>query len=185
MDGHFVPNLTMGPPIIQSLRKHTKAFLDCHCMVTDPAKWVEPLAKAGADQITFHYESNVENHEELAKKIRDSGMKVGLTIKPKTELNQHIFDLIDKGLIDNFLVMTVEPGFGGQKFMEDMMPKVKELRKRYPSLNIQVDGGITTDNINISAEAGANVIVSGSGIFGHPDPAEAIKIMRDVVTKNL
>lgn len=110
-------------------------------------------------------------------------MLVGIAIKPKTDLDDVLFKLIDDGLVDMVLVMTVEPGFGGQKFMEDMMPKVKKLRGKYKSLNIQVDGGISVENISIVAKAGANVIVSGTGIYGHKNPAVAISEMRKQVTE--
>ncbi|EGR29620.1 ribulose-phosphate 3-epimerase, putative [Ichthyophthirius multifiliis] len=179
---HFVPNLTIGAPVVQCLKKHVKGFLDCHCMVSEPQKWVKDFGKAGANQMTFHYET-VENHEELCQLIRDNGMKVGMAIKPKTQIDDKIKKLCLNNLLDLILVMTVEPGFGGQKFMEDMMPKVKQLRQLCPNLNIQVDGGITCDNIHIVAQAGANVIVSGSGVYGHKDPKLAIQFMREEVKK--
>ena len=110
-------------------------------------------------------------------------MLVGIAVKPKTELNEAFFQFIDEGLIDMVLIMTVEPGFGGQKFMEDMMPKVKQLREKYKTLYIEVDGGISVENIEIVAKAGANVIVSGTGIYGHKEPGAAISEMRRVVSE--
>merc|ERR1719378_302110 len=126
MDGHFVNNLTLGAPIVKCLRKHSKAFFDCHCMVSEPGKWVDDFAAAGADGLTFHIEvaGDAEASAALAKRVRDAGMKVGVALKPRTEA-ETVFALCDAGLIDMVLVMTVEPGFGGQSFMADMMPKVK------------------------------------------------------------
>eukprot|EP00831_Metopus_contortus_P079604 TRINITY_DN7957_c0_g1_i2.p1 TRINITY_DN7957_c0_g1~~TRINITY_DN7957_c0_g1_i2.p1 ORF type:complete len:174 (+),score=45.30 TRINITY_DN7957_c0_g1_i2:102-623(+) len=131
------------------------------------------------------WESKISDIPALCKLIRENKMLVGISVKPKTPLDEGFFKLIDDGLIDLVLVMTVEPGFGGQKFMEDMMPKVSALRKKYPKLNIQVDGGISIDNVHISAKAGANVIVSGTGIYGHKDPEFAIREIRRIVTDNL
>eukprot|EP01027_Heterolobosea_sp_BB2_P002109 GEZU01003179.1.p1 GENE.GEZU01003179.1~~GEZU01003179.1.p1 ORF type:complete len:203 (+),score=67.27 GEZU01003179.1:215-823(+) len=182
-DGHFVPNLTIGAPVIKSLRKHTKAFLDCHLMVSNPGQWVEDFAKAGANSITFHYEA-VDKPTELIEKIVANGMKAAISIKPKTPVDV-LFPILDKELnnLSMILIMTVEPGFGGQEFMPDMMPKVRALRERYPKLNIQVDGGLSPDTIDQAAEAGANVIVAGSAIFGAKDPAGVISTLREAVTK--
>jgi ribulose-phosphate 3-epimerase len=185
MDNHFVPNLSFGAPVVKSLRKKLPlAFLDCHIMVSEPGKIINDLADAGADQVTFHYEAAEDDLEDVINKIKDRKMLVGLSVKPKTPINDKIIDLLDRELIDNFLVMTVEPGFGGQSFMADMMSKVKLLRERYPGLNIQVDGGIKCENVSIATEAGANVIVSGTGIVSHSDPAYATKFMKDAVIKS-
>eukprot|EP00456_Euglypha_rotunda_P021241 TRINITY_DN18293_c0_g1_i6.p1 TRINITY_DN18293_c0_g1~~TRINITY_DN18293_c0_g1_i6.p1 ORF type:complete len:251 (-),score=36.43 TRINITY_DN18293_c0_g1_i6:10-690(-) len=162
MDGHFVPNLTLGAPIVASLRKHTKAFLDCHLMVSKPEQWVPDFSKAGASQYTFHYEAT-KDPAKLIKSIRDSGMKVGMSIKPGTKVDDTILGLCES--LDTLLIMTVEPGFGGQKFMPEMMSKVSTVREKFPLLTIQVDGGVTVDTIDVCAKAGANAIVSGSGIF--------------------
>lgn len=181
MDGHFVPNLSFGPPVIASLRKALpNAYIDCHLMVTDPEKWVEPLRKGGASSMTFHLESNVEDPKALIQKIRDAGMDVGLVIKPGTDVSA-LFDYID--LVDLALIMTVEPGFSGQSFMEDMMPKVKTLRDRYPQLNIQVDGGLSPKTIDAAASNGANVIVAASAIFGSDDRKAVIEALRAGVDK--
>jgi ribulose-phosphate 3-epimerase len=150
-------------------------------MVTDPEKWVNTVAEIGGSQLTFHYEANISNMESLLNAIHSKKMKAGIAIKPNTELSEPLFQLIDKKLVDLILIMTVEPGFGGQKFMVDMMPKVSLLRKKYPYLNIEVDGGINIESCEIAAKNGANVIVSGTGIFGHKSMAEAISKMRDQV----
>jgi len=186
MDRHFVPNLTIGAPVVKCLRKKLPdSFFDCHMMVSEPLNHVDDFADAGATLFCFHYETAMHNVDELIAKIKEKNMKVGMAIKPKTQLDAKIYELLDKNLIDMFLVMTVEPGFGGQSFMEDMMPKVKQLREKYPNLNIQVDGGVKAENIQIPAEAGANVIVSGTGIIKFDDPTDVIKQMRETVSKSL
>ncbi|TID22556.1 hypothetical protein CANINC_003331 [Pichia inconspicua] len=189
MDGHFVPNITMGPPIIGALRKAVPRdenapgtkFFDCHMMVSNPEQWVPEIAKAGGDQYTFHYEAT-KNPVELVKLIKEHGMKAACAIKPGTSVDV-LFELAP--LLDMALVMTVEPGFGGQKFMADMMPKVEELRKRFPNMNIQVDGGLGKGTVEVAAEAGANVIVAGTSVFKAPNPAEMIEYLRQEVQKNL
>eukprot|EP01084_Bolivina_argentea_P262490 443911_1 len=202
MDGHFVPNITIGPVVIKWLRNsHKNVFLDCHLMVTDPNKWLEPFAKSGANQISYHYETQktMKDHENTINSILNLKMKASIAVKPKTEISDNIngydidnnpspMQVIDKFIhkLSQVLIMTVEPGFGGQKFMNDMMPKVEYLRKKYPNLNIQVDGGVNVDTIDNAAKAGANVIVSGSGVFKYKEndtlmPQKAIQIMRDSV----
>jgi len=175
MDGHFVPNLTFGAPVIKSLRKHSQAFFDCHMMVSHPEQWIKDLADAGADQYTFHYEAT-SDPASLIKEIKAAGMKAGMAIKPKTDI-EVVYPFVAS--LDMLLVMTVEPGFGGQKFMADMMPKVEMLRSKYPHINIQVDGGVGPDNAHVCGAAGANILVSGTGILVHPDPPKAIIGMRD------
>eukprot|EP01089_Gocevia_fonbrunei_P000959 TRINITY_DN1091_c0_g1_i1.p1 TRINITY_DN1091_c0_g1~~TRINITY_DN1091_c0_g1_i1.p1 ORF type:complete len:221 (+),score=66.71 TRINITY_DN1091_c0_g1_i1:346-1008(+) len=177
MDGHFVPNITLGAPIIQSLRKHTDMCLDCHLMVSNPEQWVEDFAKAGADNYTFHIEAT-SDPSGLIKKIHDNKMKAGIAIKPKTELEK-VLPYVEEA--DMILVMTVEPGFGGQEFMQDMMEKVTTLRSKYPNLNIEVDGGINEKTIDVAAKAGANVIVSGSGIFKAKDMTATVAALRKAV----
>lgn len=186
MDGHFVPNISLGPPIISSLRKEIprtceKWFFDCHMMVSEPEKWVPEIAKAGGDQYTFHYEAT-KDPKALVKLIKEHGLKAACAIKPGTPVDV----LYDLGAdLDMALVMTVEPGFGGQKFMQDMMPKVDNLRAKFPHLNIQVDGGLGKDTVPAAAEAGANVIVAGTSCFTAPDPVQLISFMRDTVNKSL
>ncbi|XP_040213390.1 ribulose-phosphate 3-epimerase [Rana temporaria] len=146
-----------------------------HMMVAKPEQWVKPMSAAGANQYTFHLEAT-ENPGILIKDIRESGMKVGLAIKPNTTVE----DLAPwASQIDMALVMTVEPGFGGQKFMEDMMPKVQWLRSQFPSLDIEVDGGVGPENIHRCAEAGANMIVSGSAVMKSDDPRTVINLLRN------
>ena len=184
MDGHFVPNLSFGAPIVGSLRKHLpKAFFDVHLMVSNPEQWVQDYAKAGASQYTFHIEAT-EDPVALCKTIREAGMQVGVSIKPKTPISA-IEKLIDEELVDMVLIMTVEPGFGGQSFMEDMMPKVSALREKYPLLNIEVDGGLGPKTIDVAAAAGANIIVAGTAVFGAPDRAAVVAQLRDSVAAQL
>ncbi|KAI9105782.1 Ribulose-phosphate 3-epimerase-like protein [Phlyctochytrium arcticum] len=181
MDGHFVPNLTLGAPIIKCLRKHTDAFLDCHLMVSNPEQWVDDFAKAGASLYCFHVEAT-KDVSSLIDKVHAAGMKAGVAVKPKTPV-ESVFDVADK--LDQVLIMTVEPGFGGQKFMKDCIEKVRVLRAKYPELDIQVDGGLDLTNIDVATEAGANVIVAGTGIFGAEDPREVIRLFKESVRKNV
>ncbi|MEW5298619.1 MAG: hypothetical protein WDW38_000655 [Sanguina aurantia] len=195
MDGHFVPNLTLGAPIVSSLRKHTNAFLDCHLMVSNPAQWVQDFAKAGADMYTFHIEavlpdvaslSSSAAHPEvvaLAAAVRAAGMHVGIALKPSTPA-EVLFSYLDQGLLDLVLILTVEPGFGGQKFMAHHVGKASVLRQRYPSLHIEVDGGISASTIDVAAAAGFNVIVAGSAVFGSDDPQAVITTLRQSVDKH-
>lgn len=181
MDGHFVPNLTIGAPVVESLRKHTEAYLDCHLMVTNPLDYVEPLAKAGASGFTFHVEVAKEYWQELVNKIKTRGMRPGVALKPGTPV-QEVYSLVEgENPVEMVLVMTVEPGFGGQKFMPEMMDKVRLLREKYPSLDIEVDGGLGPSTIDMAASAGANCIVAGSSVFGAAEPAQVISILRKSV----
>lgn len=187
MDGHFVPNISFGPPVVSDLRKSfpqdsdAPVFFDCHMMVSNPAQWVEPMAKAGGDQYTFHVETT-DKPVELIDLIHKHGMKAACAIKPGTPVDSV---LPFASQLDMILVMTVEPGFGGQKFMEQVMPKVAALRAMYPDLNIQVDGGLGKDTVHPAAKAGANVIVAGTSVFKAEKPAEVISYMGDVVTECL
>jgi len=183
MDGHFVPNLSFGPPVIASLRKAKKdAFLDCHLMVSEPMKWVTPMAKAGANSFTFHIESDMPEGgpKALIAAIKEAGMTVGIALKPGTPasaIEEYVGD------VDLVLVMTVEPGFSGQSFMGDMMPKVAELRGKYPTLNIEVDGGLSPTTVDAASAAGANVVVAASAIFGSNDQPGVIRALRESVEK--
>jgi ribulose-phosphate 3-epimerase len=188
MDGHFVPNLTFGAPVVASLRKslnNASAIFDVHLMVTNPEAWVEDMAKAGADIFTFHVEvtSCGDDLTPLISEIKNKGMKVGLAIKPGTPASS-VYPYLD--LLDLVLVMTVEPGFGGQCFMNDMMEKVADLRQRCRSdMDIEVDGGLAAVTVGTAAKAGANMIVAGSSVFKSTDAAAAIAELRNGVEEHL
>lgn len=175
MDGVFVPNLSIGPQIVQSLRPTSKAVFDVHLMITKPEKYVDAFIKAGADIVTFHLEAT-DQVEETLKHIRDCGVKCGISIKPATPASA-IEHLIPN--LDLVLVMSVEPGFGGQSFMPEALDKIKTLRgyiEQYnPACDLEVDGGIGTANVKSVVDAGANAVVAGSAIFGAPDMAQAVK----------
>ena len=175
MDGVFVPNISFGIPVIQGIRKASNMVFDAHLMIVDPERYVEQFRKAGADIINFHVEATKDPAGCIAK-IKESGAKVGITIKPKTPVETIKPFLKD---VDMVLVMTVEPGFGGQKFMADQVPKIAQLaawkKELGLSYDIQVDGGITLDNVREVLDAGANVIVAGSAVFGKEDIAGAAK----------
>ncbi|KAJ8682472.1 hypothetical protein QAD02_018264 [Eretmocerus hayati] len=182
MDGHFVPNLTFGHPLVKCLRNKVKdAFLETHMMVSKPEQWIEPMADAGVDQYTFHVEP-VEDVPLVCRKVREAGMKVGIALKPGTPVDT-VTQYIDQA--DMVLVMTVEPGFGGQKFMDSMMSKVQWLRQNYPDLDIEVDGGVGPSTIEACATAGANMIVSGTAIINSNDPAQVIRKLKSTVTDAL
>lgn len=182
MDGHFVPNLTFGAPVVKCLRsKVPKAFFDMHMMVASPEQWVGDMQDAGADQYTFHIEAT-EKPLELCRKIHEVGMKVGIGLKPKTPV-EVVEEFIEEA--DMVLIMTVEPGFGGQAFMQDMMTKVKYLRDNHPNLDIEVDGGVGPKTIKHCAEAGANMIVSGTAVVRAEDPAGVIAELRRTVYEYL
>ena len=175
MDGHFVPNISIGVPVVKSLRKATDLILDTHLMIENPEKYVEPFAKAGSDILTFHYEAckNISHAEDVISLIKSFGKKVGISIKPKTEPKE-IYPPLSK--IDLVLVMTVEPGFGGQEFMHDCAMKIPQIKEQAPeNLIIQVDGGINNLTSKICTSLGANSLVAGSYIFGNNDYKKAIE----------
>lgn len=176
MDGHFVPNISIGVPVVKSLKKTARVPLDVHLMIENPEKYVGAFAKAGADIITFHYEATKENTESVISLIRSFNLKVGVSIKPKT--NQDVLiPYLDK--IDMVLVMTVEPGFGGQEFMGYCAQKIPYIRAKAPeSLIVQVDGGINEKTANICKSLGANSLVAGSYIYGSDDIKSAIDSLR-------
>ncbi|OFZ20208.1 MAG: ribulose-phosphate 3-epimerase [Bdellovibrionales bacterium GWB1_55_8] len=175
MDGHFVPNITLGPLIAQALRPITKLVIDCHLMVSEPEKWIEPFARAGADVITIHTEAAKDLS--LLQKIRAAGCKAGISLNPATPVSE-----IEKalGLVDLVLVMSVNPGFGGQKFMEGSIQKIETIAKMRGSHSflIEVDGGVGLGNIGKLRKAGADVFVAGSAVFGAKDRAVAISELR-------
>lgn len=178
MDGHFVPNITFGAPVVKCIRKCTDKVFDCHLMISDPLKYAEDFAKAGADIINFHVECD-SPVDETIDKILSLGCRAGLTVKPKTPV-EAVYPYLDK--LSMVLIMTVEPGFGGQKFMADMMEKVSKLRAKVTELGldteIQVDGGIGLATAPVAIEAGADVLVAGSAVFGAEDTAGMIAALR-------
>ncbi|KAD6795581.1 hypothetical protein E3N88_06477 [Mikania micrantha] len=159
------------------------AYLDCHLMVTNPLDYVDQLGKAGASGFTFHVEVSKDNWQELVKRIKSKGMRPGVALKPGTPIEE-VYPLLEgENAVEMVLVMTVEPGFGGQKFMPDMMNKVRTLRGKYPELDIEVDGGLGPSTIDMAAAAGANCIVAGSSVFGASEPAQVISLLRTSVNK--
>jgi ribulose-phosphate 3-epimerase len=169
MDGNFVPNITIGPVVIRSIRKCTDLLFDVHLMIDDPGRYVEEFADAGSDFITFHLEACSSPNETIGK-IRDKGKKVGISIKPGTEVAT-VMPFLDK--VDMVLIMTVEPGFAGQSFTAAMLDKVVQLKKEYKGL-IQIDGGINKDTAKEAISAGANVLVAGTAVFGTDNYSESI-----------
>ncbi len=175
MDGHFVPNITIGVPVVKSLRKATDLVLDTHLMIENPEKFVKPFAEAGSDILTFHYEacSDISHAEAVISLIKSFGVKAGVSIKPATA-PEKIFPLLDK--VDLVLVMTVEPGFGGQEFMHDCAMKIPVIKANAPeNIIIQVDGGINNLTSKICTSLGANSLVAGSYIFNHHDYKSAVE----------
>ena len=178
MDGHFVPNLTIGPVVVSAIRKVTKLPLDVHLMIDMPSRYIADFRKAGADWITIHVEAEKDVHGAL-QMIRASGAKAGLSLRPKTAV-ETLFPYLPE--LDLVLIMSVEPGFGGQSFMPEMMEKVKVLRPKFQGL-ISVDGGIGAGNASQALEAGADILVAGSAIFGKTDRAKAIQEFREIIKK--
>ena len=179
MDGVFVPNINLGTAPLHSLSKKVPAFYDVHLMITDPVKYIDAFADAGADAITFHVESQSDIRRTLAA-IRSRGILGGLVLRPNTRA-EAVFPYLNE--VDNILVMTVEPGFGGQSFMPDMCPKIaaihrEALKQGRSDLLLEVDGGIAASTAPLVLEAGANVLVAGSSVFGQADRAAAIRALR-------
>jgi ribulose-phosphate 3-epimerase len=198
MDAHFVPNLSMGPAVVESVRKLTQLPLDLHLMVMAPEKLIKPFADAGADSITFHAEAVAQDYalklkergyamqlvckdfydrarlEKTIEEIRNRGKKVAVALNPDTDAE--VIEFLDR--VDMVLAMTVWPGFGGQKFLDPVLPKVAKVRKLSPTVDIEVDGGVDLSNIDKAAAAGANVFVAGTSVFHAPDPVAALKEMR-------
>ena len=183
MDGHFVPNLSYGVPVLKSIRKYCRLPFDVHLMITDPLMYIEPFADAGADHITFHEEIS-GGKDAVISKIHSLGLTAGLSVRPKTPI-ERVFPYLDR--LSMVLVMTVEPGFGGQHIIPETLEKVSRLREETDrrglrGYKIEVDGGIRADNIRSAVDAGANVIVTGSAVFGEPDIPGAIKRLREAAT---
>ncbi|MCD5401998.1 ribulose-phosphate 3-epimerase [candidate division NPL-UPA2 bacterium] len=178
MDGHFVPNITIGVPVVASLKGLTRLPLDVHLMIDNPRQFVEPFARAGADIITFHIEVTSEP-KEIIKAIRGYGVKAGLVLNPPTPLSK--VEPVLNGL-DMVLLMTVNPGFGGQEFIPEVIPKIRELRKireeRKLHLDIEVDGGINSETARQVISAGANVLVAGMAIFAERDRKSSLRALR-------
>jgi ribulose-phosphate 3-epimerase len=173
MDGHFVPNITIGPAVVKSIRPVTKLPLDVHLMIKNPEKYIESFAKAGSDIITFHSEIE-EDPKEVIRLIRYYKKRVGISIKPKTDIGP-IENILP--MVDMVLVMTVEPGFGGQSFISDCLPKIERLRSIFKK-DIEVDGGINAETARDCRSSGANVLVAGSFVFGAKDYSAAIKSLK-------
>jgi ribulose-phosphate 3-epimerase len=178
MDAHFVPNLTIGLPVVRSLHKATALPLDCHLMIDDPDRWAPGYAQAGAANVTFHVEA-ASDPVRTARAVKDAGALAGLSVKPGTPLEPYL-DLLRE--FDTLLVMTVEPGFGGQEFMTEVLSKVRlareHVRAGHLRLFVEVDGGVDEDTICAAAEAGADVFVAGSAVYGTDDPARSVEALR-------
>ena len=178
MDGYFVPNLTLGLPVVQSLLKSTDIPIDCHLMIEDPKRWAPGYAEAGAHNVTFHAEAT-DDPVAVGRDIRAAGAKAGLSIKPGTALDPYLEILRD---FDTLLVMSVEPGFGGQSFIPDVLDKVRRIRNLVDSgelrVLVEIDGGINADTIEQAAAAGVDCFVAGSAVYGADDPAQAVEALR-------
>ncbi|MBO8194558.1 ribulose-phosphate 3-epimerase [Streptomyces oryzae] len=178
MDNHFVPNLTLGPPVVESLRRATDIPLDCHLMIEEPDRWAPGYVEAGAGSVTFHAEAAAAPVR-LAREIRAKGARASMALKPATPIEPYE-DLLPE--LDMLLVMTVEPGFGGQAFLDIMLPKIRRTRqlidKHGLEMWLQVDGGVSASTIERCAEAGADVFVAGSAVYGAEDPAAAVRALR-------
>ena len=178
MDGHFVPNISFGPDLVAALRPHSKLLFDVHMMISDPARYTDRFIAAGADMITFHREA-VEDPKPLIYRIKDAGVRASMAISPATPVDEVLPCL---PMLDMVLVMTVVPGFGGQKLMSETLDKVRALRRRIDDAgldtDIEVDGGISADNTGLVTAAGANVIVADSAIFGSQRPRQTMLAMR-------
>jgi len=182
MDGHFVPNITMGPPVVAAIKKVASVPLDVHLMIDNPGLYIDDFAKAGAGYITVHQEATVHLHR-VIQQIKAHGIKAGVSINPHTPLCM-IKEILED--VDMVLIMSVNPGFGGQSFIPQTLDKVRKLReilheRALDHVEIEIDGGIKLDNIKEVVDAGVDVVVSGSGIFKADDPAEMVRKMREVI----
>ena len=178
MDNHFVPNLTLGLPVVESLLQHVETPIDCHLMIEDPDRWAPAFAEAGAGSVTFHVEA-AHAPIRLARELRAQGARAGMGLKPATPVEPYA-DMLPE--LDMLLLMTVEPGFGGQKFLDLVVPKIRRARELINDRDIdvwlQVDGGVSDETIEVCADAGADVFVAGSAVFGAEDPIAAIGELR-------
>jgi ribulose-phosphate 3-epimerase len=178
MDGHFVPNLTIGLPVVEALLRHARLPLDCHLMISDPDLWAPQYAEAGSRSVTIHAEAASAPIRTL-RRIRSAGARAGLAFNPPTPVESYA-DLLPE--LDMILLMTIEPGFGGQEFMDLLLPKIRRTRdligSRGGEIWLQVDGGVNEETIGRCAEAGADMFVAGSAVYGADDPAEAVRALR-------
>jgi len=183
MDAHFVPNLTIGLPVVQALLRVTGIPIDCHLMIDDPDRWALGYAEAGAHNVTVHVEA-ARDPVKIARDLRAAGAKAGLSVKPGTPLEPYL-ELLDH--YDTLLVMSVEPGFGGQEFIADVLDKVRTARSKVDagelSVLVEIDGGINADTIEQAAEAGVDCFVAGSAVYGAEDPDRAIEALRHLATR--
>ncbi len=181
MDGSFVKNISFGPKFVKEIRPYSKAIFDCHLMIVNPWNYIRQFAEAGADIITVHKEACGDKLKETLRAIKDLGVKCGAVINPNTEVKE-IADVIDE--CDMLLLMSVYPGFGGQKFIPEVLPKLEEAAKLIEQtgkeIDLEIDGGITKENVKLVKNAGANVIVAGSTVFNEPDRAKIIKELREM-----
>lgn len=184
MDNHFVPNLTWGPPVVQRLREISPVPFDVHLMIEDADRWAPQYAEIGCESVTFHAEAAIAPIK-LARTLREAGAKAGMALRPATPVEPYL-DMLSE--LDMLLIMTVEPGFGGQKFLDVTLPKIRRaaaaLKDSPTPLAIQVDGGITEETIVRAAEAGANVFVAGSSVYGAEDPSAAIAALRQAAERS-
>ena len=183
MDGHYVPNLTIGVPVIKSIRKHSDLILDTHLMITNPEEFIKPFADAGSDYITFHVECT-EDPVKLISDIRSLGKKAGIAIHPDTPADA-LYPFTKKGAVDLILVMSVRPGFGGQSYIPESTARIADYRKRLDENGsdaiLSVDGGINVKPVKEASDAGARLLVAGSAVFGHEDPGQAAKELYSLI----
>lgn len=179
MDGHFVPNISFGPAVVAMARNVFDKPLDVHLMLTRPDQFVSPFAEAGADSLLIHIEADCDVPDTL-KKIREAGMLPGIVLNPGTAAEE-VFEAVDEGLADQVLCMTVWPGFGGQKFIHDVLPKIKRLRDRYPELDISVDGGVDRETALLAAVQGANLFVMGTSLYRQEDMKAEVDYVRSIL----
>lgn len=185
MDGHFVPNISFGPVVIKSIRKKSNMVFDCHLMIDEPARYIKDFADAGADIITIHYEATNHLHRAIMA-VKECGCKVGVSLNPATPISVLEYILQD---LDMVLIMSVNPGFGGQSFIQSSIAKIRDLKnmitERNLNIDIQVDGGVSNSTIGDIVEAGANILVAGSAIFGKKDIKLAVNELRENAEKEL
>lgn len=180
MDNHFVPNLTFGAPVVKAIKKDSLLPMDVHLMIESPGRWIKDFISAGLDEcdfLTFHAEADPDPSQTISA-IRDAGIRPGLAVKPETGISD-LFELFK--YVDQVLIMTVEPGFGGQSFIHEMMSKVREIRRAFPSIVIGIDGGIDVETAPVAVSAGADLLVAGSAVYGQNDPVVAIRAIRHAV----